>query len=81
VISVSPVPDGPFGHDLRYGRRGGRVNGFVHELAPSAPPSIHEFCTDVDDSWTSVISTGQPPIANISIRGRREDVSAVRSSE
>jgi len=53
VISVSPVPDGPFGHDLRYGPAGGRVNGLVHELAASARLSIHEFCTDVDDPWTS----------------------------
>ena len=46
VISVSPVPDGPFGQDLRYGPAGRRVNGVVHELALRTPASIHEFCTD-----------------------------------
>jgi len=46
VISVSPVPDGPFGHDLRYGPLAGRVNGFVHELAASAGKSFHEINTE-----------------------------------
>src|SRR5262249_1232665 len=61
VISVSPVPDGPFGQDLRYGRVLGRVNGFVHELTPSAHASFHQFCTDVDDSWTTVPNRGRWP--------------------
>jgi hypothetical protein len=52
VISVSPVPDGPFGQDQRYGRPDRRVNGVVHEVRASVPPSIHEFCTGVDDAWT-----------------------------
>jgi hypothetical protein len=85
VISVSPVPDGPFGHDLRYGRLPARVNGFVHELGTPDVPSFHEFCTDVEEGWTSAVGDGasfrQPPIANISIRGRCEDVASVRSSE
>jgi hypothetical protein len=53
VISVSPVPDGPFGQDLRYGVADRRVNGLVHELRPSMLASIHEFCTDVDIAWTT----------------------------
>jgi hypothetical protein len=32
AISVSPVPDGPFGQDLRYGAVERRVNALVHEL-------------------------------------------------
>jgi hypothetical protein len=52
VISVSPVPDGPFGQERRYGRPLGRVNGVVHELRASMRQSIHEFCTAVDDAWT-----------------------------
>ena len=87
MISVSPVPDGPFGQDRRYGPACGRVNGVVHELPLGTPRSIHEFCTGVDIPWTtgSVPSGGgerrYPPIANISSRGRLEDVAAVRSSE
>src|SRR5262245_43341839 len=89
VISVSPVPGGPFGHDLRYGRAAAGVNGFVHELGGSGRSSFHEFRGDVDEAWTSTASgppvgrlrTRQPPIANISIRGRRDDVASVRSSE
>src|SRR5690242_12973620 len=81
VISVSPVPDGPFGHDLRYGRPDGRVNGLVHEVRTTASTSIHEFCTDVDGAWTRRWTAGerrprsgrQPPIANISSRGNREE--------
>jgi hypothetical protein len=53
VISVSPVPDGPFGQDRRYGPADERVNGVVHELGRSTRTSIHEFSTDVDDAWTT----------------------------
>jgi hypothetical protein len=85
VISVSPVPDGPFGQDLPYGPASPRVNGVVHELGASAAASIHEFCTDVDDAWTSPGSRAsgppQPPIANISIRGSADEVASVRRSE
>jgi hypothetical protein len=54
VISVSPVPDGPFGHDLRYGRVAAGVNGVVHENRPRTLRSIHEFCTAVDGEWTTL---------------------------
>jgi hypothetical protein len=50
VISVSPVPDGPFGQDLRYGAPDDRVNGLVHELGTRTGQSIHEFTVDVDES-------------------------------
>jgi hypothetical protein len=93
VISVSPVPDGPFGHDLRYGRVAAGVNGVVHENRPTTLGSIHEFCTAVDETWTRWWKdrrrrgidgrerSDQPPIANISIRGRSADVASVRISE
>src|SRR5258708_15448095 len=53
VISVSPVPDGPFGQVRPYGPVDGRVNGVVHQLPSRTPSSIHQFCTGVDISWTS----------------------------
>src|SRR3954452_11091259 len=53
VISVSPVPDGPFGQDLPYGRCRGTVNAVVHQLLVRPGSTIHQFCTDVDESWTS----------------------------
>src|SRR5438477_6418733 len=80
VISVSPVPDGPFGQDRRYGPAGGRVNGVVHELPRGAPPSIHEFCTCVDIPWTnprgrrSAICTGSFGSAPSDPRRRADDV-------
>jgi hypothetical protein len=79
VISVSPVPDGPFGQDLRYGRGEERVNGVVHELRVGTRESIHEFTGTVDESVDNV--SVHPPIANISIRGSCDDVASVRSSE
>ena len=81
MISVSPVPDGPFGHDLRYGRVAARVNGVVHENRPRTLRSIHEFCTAVDGEWTTLGIAAYPPIANISIRGSSADVASVRISE
>jgi hypothetical protein len=53
VISVSPVPYGPFGQEQRYGGRSGRVNGFVHELRRGMGQSIHELSTVVDCAWTA----------------------------
>jgi hypothetical protein len=79
VISVSPVPDGPFGRDLRYVGLGERVNGLVHELRLRTGQSIHEFTPSVDESVDNLLD--HPPIANISIRGRLEVVASVRSSE
>jgi len=61
VISVSPVPDGPFGQDLRYGAAERRVNGVVHQLRSGMRLSIHEFCTTVDISWTSTPAGGDGP--------------------
>ena len=78
VISVSPVPDGPFGQDLRYGAADDRVNALVHELRGWTAKSIHEFRPSVDESVDNLAD--HPPIANISIRGRFE-VASVRSSE
>ena len=78
MISVSPVPDGPFGQVLRYGAAGERVNALVHELRAGMAKSIHEFGRNVDESVDNLAD--QPPIANISIRGRFE-VASVRSSE
>ena len=43
VISVSPVLDGPFGQDKRYGGRSRWVNGLVHELRQGIRESIHEL--------------------------------------
>ena len=53
--------------------------------------SIHEFSTGVDIAWTtswiteSATPAGRsvpyPPIANISSRGRLDEVASVRSSE
>jgi hypothetical protein len=85
AISVSPVPDGPFGQDLRYGRPGWWVNALIHEVRRTGRRSIHEFTADVDGPWITpltrlIVSVRQPPIANISIRGR-SPVAAVRSSE
>jgi hypothetical protein len=79
VISVSPVPDGPFGQVLRYGAADDRVNGLVHELRVRTGQSIHEFALPVDESVDNLPI--HPPIANISIRGRLDDVASVRSSE
>ena len=79
MISVSPVPDGPFGQDLRYGAAGDRVNGLVHELRRETARSFHEFARSVDDCVDN--RPNHPPIANISIRGNVEDVASVRSSE
>jgi hypothetical protein len=79
VISVSPVPDGPFGQDLRYGAADDRVNGLVHELRVWTGQSIHEFTPTVDESVDNL--SGHPPIANISMRGRLDEVASVRSSE
>lgn len=85
MIAVSPVPAGPFGQDRRYGPVEMRVNGLVHQLRAAPAPSIHDFSTRVDKPWTTAHMIGReqsyPPIANISIRGRREDVASVRSSE
>lgn len=93
MISVSPVPAGPFGQDRRYVPADERVNGLVHHLRSWLPSSIHEFSTDVEERWTTrrakrrfgrrerTKSELYPPIANISIRGRFEDVASVRSSE
>jgi hypothetical protein len=81
VISVSPVSDGPFGQVLRYGPGDGRVNALIHELPPTMRGSIHELSTDVDAAWITLwMLLSQPPIANISTRGRSE-VAAVRRSE
>lgn len=89
AISVSPVPDGPFGQGLRYGAADGRVNALIHELPVMIGESIHELSTMVDGRWItqpaglhrkSALVGPQPPIANISTRGRCE-VAAVRSSE
>ena len=80
MISVSPVPDGPFGQDRRYGPADARVNGVVHELGASTRRSIHEFSTDVDERVDNG-SQPYPPIANISSRGSCDDVASVRSSE
>jgi hypothetical protein len=79
VISVSPVPDGPFGQGLRYGAAGDRVNALVHELRLATARSIHEFTPTVDECVDNL--PDHPPIANISIRGRLDDVASVRSSE
>jgi hypothetical protein len=79
VISVSPVPDGPFGQDLRYGGGEEGVNGVVHELRPWTRERIHEFAGTVDECVDNV--SAHPPIANISIRGRCDEVASVRSSE
>ena len=81
MISVSPVSDGPFGQDLRYGAGVGQVNALIHELPPTMRGSIHEFSTDVDAAWITLwMLLSQPPIANISTRGRSA-VAAVRRSE
>jgi predicted acyl esterase len=50
VISVSPVPDGPFGQGLRYGAADDRVNALVHELRGWTAKSIHEIGPTVDES-------------------------------
>ena len=87
VISVSPVLTAP----------SGTTNGTAGPLPRSTDLStnaarvvggIHEFCTDVDEGWTSPTEvrrrrTGQPPIANISIRGRSRTSprSAARSND
>src|SRR5256885_6493627 len=60
VISVSPVPDGPYGQDRRYGPADHRVNGVVHHPCRRMAASIHEFCTVVDISWTTT-SRPWPP--------------------
>ena len=81
MISVSPVSDGPFGQDLRYGAASAGVNALIHEMRPLITSSIHDFTADVDGPWISPIGeTAQPPIANISTRGRSA-VAAVRRSE
>ena len=82
VISVSPVPYGPFGQDQRYGGRSGRVNGFVHELRRGMRQSIHELSTVVDGAWTGRWITGEdvdgdagptwPPPGRRWSRARRE---------
>jgi hypothetical protein len=51
AISVSPVPDGPFGQDLRYGSGAEPVNVLIHELRRTMPESIHELSTGVDAGW------------------------------
>src|SRR5439155_17913019 len=53
AISVSPVPDGPFGQNLRYGPRLERVNALVHELMGPTRLSIHEIGRAVDGAWTT----------------------------
>jgi hypothetical protein len=85
AISVSPVPDGPFGQCLRYGCPRWWVNALIHEVRWTLRPSIHEFTADVDGPWITLQASlialvCQPPIANISTRGR-SPVAAVRSSE
>ena len=52
AISVSPVPDGPFGQDLRYGAPVGPVNALIHELLFKVARSIHELSTAVEGTWT-----------------------------
>jgi len=59
VISVSPVPDGPFGQDLRYGAADDRVNALVHELRDWTAKSIHEFGATVDDSVDNRSASGR----------------------
>ena len=85
VISVSPVPDGPFGQDLRYGPASRRVNGVVHELRRIGGGEYPRVLHRCGRAWTSRGRGGrappQPPIANISIRGSVDDVASVRSSE
>src|SRR4029079_15183274 len=53
VISVSPVPDGPFGQDRPYGPADARVNRVVHQGEAAMAASIHEFSTAVDSAWTN----------------------------
>jgi hypothetical protein len=80
VISVVPVPDGPFGRDLQYGRPFGMVNAVIHQCANGGDGSIHELCTTVESGWTSPPTGRYPPIANISTLGS-SPVASVRSSE
>ena len=59
----------------------GAVNAVIHELTGRAFSAIHELSAAVDRMWrTGCDATGQPPIANISIRGRL-DVAPERISE
>ena len=80
MISVSPVSDGPFGQDLRYGAGLRGVNALIHELRPDTRAGIHELRTCVDASWISRWTKLQPPIANISTLGSPA-VASVRRSE
>jgi hypothetical protein len=67
VISVSPVPAGPFGQDLRYVGADGRVNGLVHELRVRTGETFHDLAADVDDAWTKRWTT----VANARIERAR----------
>ena len=53
VISSSPVPDGPFGQDLRYEPGRGGSTRLSTNFAPRGPERVHEFRRRVDGRWTS----------------------------
>ena len=82
VISVSPVPDGPFGQDDGTARPTRRVNGVVHELAGvHASRRIHEFSTDVDERGQRSRSPTRPARTSRAAAARRTSPrSAPRSS-
>src|SRR5258708_12542998 len=61
VISVSPVPDGPFGQDRRYGPPDGRVNGVGHQLPARTRSGTHEFSTHLHIPSTPPPPPSRPP--------------------
>ena len=64
---------------------GGAVNAVIHQLVQGAVVAIHDLFAAVEKPVENTVPesptmSGQPPIANISIRGRL-DVACERSSE
>ena len=85
MIAGPSILSAPSGKTYVRGRRPGTVNAVIHELLRRPLAAIHDLSAAVekpventrDPTWRAA---GQPPIANISIRGRL-DVASERSSE